>query len=63
MSDNQIVLMTIGEAAKAKHVHPYTAIRLRELECYRIGSARRAIRVSEEQLQAWLDHGVRKSVA
>jgi excisionase family DNA binding protein len=58
--------MTIAEAAEHKRVHPwtlYTAIRLGELECYRVGHARRAIRVSEAQLQAWLERGRKESVA
>jgi excisionase family DNA binding protein len=65
MPNHESVLMTIAEAARQNHVHPwtlYTAIRLRELECYRVGSARRSIRVSDAQLKAWLDRGREEAV-
>jgi excisionase family DNA binding protein len=58
--------MTIAEAATQNHVHPwtlYTAIRLGELECYRVGRGRRSIRVSVAQLRAWLERGKQESVA
>jgi excisionase family DNA binding protein len=66
MSTQESSLMTIAEAARLNHVHPWTlyvAIRSGELECYRVGRARRSIRVSLAQLQAWLDRGRAESVA
>jgi excisionase family DNA binding protein len=53
-------LFTVTEAAKLYQLHPwtiYSAIRLHELECYRVGHARRSIRMNESQLRDWLEKG------
>jgi len=50
-------MMTVAEVAKRLRVSPacaYALIDAGELACYRIGLRRGVIRVSEEQLQAFL---------
>lgn len=50
-------MMTIAEIAKKLHISPacaYALVESKELAHYRIGVGRGTIRVSEEQLEAYL---------
>jgi excisionase family DNA binding protein len=61
MIDEHSALLTVREASRRARVCPWTiyaSIRAGQLGCFRVGPARRAIRLSAAQIDEWLRDGV-----